>query len=63
MADFCLECFNKVNECDYGREDVILEYGLCEECGQYKKVVVDLVPPYGLFAALYRIFVRLFVKS
>ena len=31
MADFCLECFNKVTESDYGREDVILEHGLCED--------------------------------
>lgn len=63
MADFCLDCFNRVNESDYKREDVILEYGLCEECGQYKKVVVDLRPPYGLIATLQRIFNRLFVKS
>ena len=62
MADFCLDCFNQINASDYGREDVILEYGLCEGCGQYKKVVVDLVRPFGLFATLYRILIRLQTK-
>lgn len=42
MAEFCLECFNKINEtnddeCKYIMSD---DLDLCEECGKWKKVVV-----------------------
>lgn len=42
MAEFCLECWNKLN----GEEDMPNKYAvskyldLCEECGQYKQVVI-----------------------
>ncbi len=42
MAEFCLDCWNKVN----GTKDSKLRYvlsdelELCEECGQYRKVIV-----------------------
>ena len=42
MAEFCLDCWNKINE----THDSILRYALswdkdlCEECGQYKRVIV-----------------------
>lgn len=50
MAEFCLKCFNE--HCrpeswrEYGRHDVTLSWGLdlCEGCGEYKHVVVDLRP-------------------
>lgn len=42
MTNFCLECFNKIMNFKYTKEDVIEELGICKECGEYKKVVVDL---------------------
>ena len=42
MAEFCWECFNKVNERKYSRwrYALSLDPDLCEECGQWKRVVV-----------------------
>ena len=42
MAEFCLECWNKINE----THDTKYRYALswkkefCEECGEYKRVIV-----------------------
>ena len=42
MAEFCLDCWNKINE----RHDAKWRYAmtwhreLCEECGQFKRVIV-----------------------
>lgn len=42
MAEFCLECWNKMN----GKKDFALKYvlswerDLCEGCGQWKRVVI-----------------------
>lgn len=42
MAEFCLDCWNKINE----RYDAKWRYAmtwhreLCEECGQFKRVIV-----------------------
>ena len=42
MAEFCLECWNKLN----GRNDSSWKYvlswekDLCEECGEWKRVVI-----------------------
>lgn len=41
MADFCLECFNKIHGTYYTRDEVIEEWGICEECREYKDCVVD----------------------
>ncbi len=42
MAEFCLKCFNKINETHYTRLQVkrSKELDLCEGCGEYKRVVV-----------------------
>ena len=44
MAEFCWECWNKVHEMDAPKRAFSLSRGeeLCEECGQMKRVVVDL---------------------
>ena len=41
MAEFCLNCWNEMNETHLTEEDVILtEYlDLCEGCGEFKQVV------------------------
>ncbi len=42
MAEFCLECFNKINKKNYSRSEVGLSWSeyLCEECCEYKRVVI-----------------------
>ena len=62
MADFCLECFNKLNDTDYRKEDVVEEYGICEGCGEYKDCVVDL-RGYGLIDLVSRLYIKLFKKG
>ena len=46
MAEICPECFNKICNKNYTEKDFILsdELDLCEECGQYKKVVIRVDP-------------------
>lgn len=44
MAEFCLECFNKLNGTNYSKEDVILSTDLCEGCGEVKPCVVGFKP-------------------
>jgi len=42
MAEFCLKCFNKINDFNLNRFDVFLsnDLDLCEHCGKYKRVIV-----------------------
>ena len=42
MAEFCLECWNKINGINDKKWRYILswEVDLCEECGQYKRIIV-----------------------
>ena len=42
MAEFCLECWNKMNGTDDSKWKYTLswERELCEGCGQWKRVVV-----------------------
>lgn len=61
MADFCLKCFNEMTKCDYDETDVIEEWGICEGCGEYKKVVVDL-RGHGLLGTLGRLIISIFKK-
>ena len=53
MAEFCLNCLNKMDNTQATERDYILsnELDLCEGCGQWKRVVVrerDLKPLYDL---------------
>lgn len=41
MAEFCLKCFNEINGTHYTKGDVIENFDLCENCGEYKKCIVD----------------------
>ena len=45
MAEFCINCWNKMNGTDYTKNDVRTEMDLCEGCGQWKPVIVVLRPP------------------
>ena len=42
MAEFCYECWNKINETHEPKWKYVLSWGkdLCEECGEYKRVIV-----------------------
>ena len=42
MAEFCLECWNRINESHDTKRRYILsvDNDLCEGCGQYKRVIV-----------------------
>lgn len=62
MADFCLKCFNELNNSHYEKEDVIEEFGICEGCGEYKDCVVDL-RGYGLIDNIVRLYIRLFKRN
>ena len=42
MAEFCLECWNKINGTNdkKWRYSLSWELDLCEKCGEYKQVIV-----------------------
>ena len=42
MAEFCLDCWNKINETHDSKWRYVfsLDRDLCEECGQYKHVII-----------------------
>ena len=40
MAEFCLKCFNKLNDTNYQEKDVILEDDLCEGCAKIEPCIV-----------------------
>ena len=42
MAEFCLDCWNKMNHTLLTQEDVILseDLDLCEECAEIKAVII-----------------------
>ena len=46
MAEFCLDCWNKLNHTRLAKEDVILSdnFDLCEECAEFKPVVEAITP-------------------
>ncbi len=43
MAEFCLECWNKMHHKKCGKWDVKLSWGIdfCEGCGKWKRVVLE----------------------
>ena len=47
MAEFCLECWNKLNHTHLQEKDVTIteDFELCEGCAQMKQVLVSLEPP------------------
>lgn len=42
MAEFCLDCWNKINETKDSKWRYVISWNkdLCEECGQLKRVIV-----------------------
>lgn len=62
MADFCLDCFNSIHRSNYTKADVIEELGSCEECGEYKDIVIDL-KGYGFFSLIAKLYITLFKRG
>ena len=46
MAEFCLDCWNKLNHTRLAKEDVILsdDFDLCEACAEMKPVIKAIAP-------------------
>lgn len=44
MAEFCLDCFNKLHDTDYTEREVWLEVDFCEGCAEWKPCVMQLYP-------------------
>lgn len=43
MAEFCLDCFNEYfSDKKVTEKDVIMDYDLCEECGEWKPCVIRI---------------------
>ena len=42
MAEFCLDCFNQMNDTKLTDKEVILEDDLCEGCGEVKPCVMTI---------------------
>ena len=47
MAEFCLDCWNKLNGTNYTESDVVLDdepVERCEECGEFRRCVISISP-------------------
>lgn len=44
MAEFCIDCVNEMNDSNYTEKSVVLSENieLCEGCGEYKRVVIEI---------------------
>ena len=40
MAEFCLECWNKLHETNETEDEYIFSENFCEECCEYKMTIV-----------------------
>lgn len=55
MADFCLDCWNKINKTnDSGRKYILTEdLELCEGCGEWKRVIIAKRNSYYMYELRY----------
>ncbi len=62
MAEFCVKCYNRINEEKTHCSDYILSFypELCEGCGEYKRVIISRKPYWDnrflFFNILYEIY-------
>ena len=58
MAEFCLDCWNKMNESEDSEEKYILskDLDLCEGCGQWKPVIIMERRAYYMYQFRYLLF-------
>ncbi len=43
MAEFCLDCYNRLNNTNLKKRDVKLSVDVCERCGQVKPTIDYIV--------------------
>ena len=55
MADFCLDCWNKINETNGSKRKYILseDLKLCEGCGEWKRVIIAKHNSYYTYESRY----------
>ena len=55
MAEFCIDCMNKMNGSNYTEKDVCFSENtdLCEGCGEYKHVVISVKEGKSIFNCLF----------
>lgn len=48
MAEFCLDCWNKINGTNDSERKYILsdEFDYCEDCGEWKRVIIRIRKSY-----------------
>ena len=58
MAEFCIDCWNKLNEREESEEKYILSKDLdfCEGCGEWKHVIIMERREYYMYKFRYFIF-------
>ena len=51
LAEFCVQCWNELNDTDRPESDYILSWEpeLCEGCGEWKRTVIAERKRYGLW--------------
>ena len=60
MAEFCLDCWNKLNNSNFTEKEYVIsrELDLCEECAQWKPVIIKIRRFPALYALRQRFFRR-----
>ena len=53
MAEFCLNCYNRLHGTHVTEQEVTTQWDLCEGYGQWKPVITSFQRP-GPFTRLYR---------
>lgn len=63
MADFCLDCWNRINETSESEKEYIISKDLsfCEGCGEFKKVIICKRKAYNAYRFRYVIFIFKFL--
>ena len=58
MADFCLDCWNKINKTNDSEREYVLskDTELCEGCGEWKRVVIAKRNFYDTYNSRYFVF-------
>lgn len=56
MAEFCVDCWNKINGSNYSENEVQTSecLDLCEGCGEYKNVIIEIKERKTIFDWLFR---------
>ena len=58
MAEFCIDCWNKINESEESKEKYVLSKDLdfCEGCGEWKHVIIMERREYYMYKFRYILF-------